>query len=1133
MSDAQTNQDLVVVGASAGGIEALSQLVATLPADFPAPIVIAQHLEPSRVSHLGEILGRRSMLPVRSVNEHEALRPGVVYVVPANRDVEITDHAISLSSDQPGRPKPSIDLLLASAARVFGERLIAVILTGTGSDGAEGARRVKEAGGTVVVQNPETAQFPQLPRSLAPTTIDIVVELEAVGPLLRDLIAGVYTPSSPTEARQVQILLEQVRARSGIDFARYRQPTIRRRLQRRMADTSQETVEEYTSYLRRHPEEYERLVGSFLIKVTDFFRDPELFDRLRQGIVPEVVRDARSRGNELRFWSAGCATGEEAYSLAILLADLLGTNLEEMSVRIFATDIDPQAVTYARRGLYAGAALDAVPGDLRTRYFTPVDGGYEVKKAIRRMVVFAPHDLGQRAPFPRIDLALCRNVLIYFTPDLQRRALQLFAFALQPGGRLILGKSETTNPLPEHFVVEDPRLRVYRRRGDRVLIPTADIRGTIPWADLASSARADLARIEPRIISARGEHRFAHSRGETAEQVLLDLPIGVVVVDRRYDIQAINAAARRLLSVHSTAIGEDLIHLARRVPADRMRSLIDRAFEGGSVAERIEVRPVEAPTGTALVLEITGFPRRMDSPGQAFNSVVILVSDVTPPSQPQPALPSTPPERQAVVEALSQIQTALDQPTSSPAVQAALDAARAALELILPSFDRLTAELREEADAKRDLLIANQELTTSNAELRSQNEEFLVTNEEAQAAMEEVETLSEEQQASNEELETLNEELQATIEELNTTNDDLEARGVEIEQASALLEAERSRLAAILASIGDGVLVVDAAGRTVLKNAAFNQLFGEGGDFIPEDDQGRPLPRDAWPQRRAASGETFSSEFTITAPDGTRRRFETTTRPIHHDGHDSGVIVIRDITDRSLLRLQDELLAMASHELRTPLTALFGYLQLHRRHVESGQSGQSVHHSISRAIEQVEHLRVLVDDLLDVERLQTGKLSRRRVPTDLTALVGRVVAFAESFAQGKTLRLALPSEPLIVDGDPVRLEQVLFNLIANAVEHAPDAETIDVTLRPFESQAELAVRDYGPGISHADLGQIFSRFRQVRQVRQAGTRGLGLGLYIAHEIVTEHGGTIGVESTEGQGARFYVRLPLLPDPLNP
>jgi two-component system CheB/CheR fusion protein len=1127
-SSPPSDSDLVVIGASAGGIEALSRLVATLPPDLSAPVVVAQHLEPSRVSHLGEILSRRSTLPVRSISEHEALAPGVVYVVPANRDVEITDHAISLRRDQPGRPKPSIDLLLASAAEIFGERLIAVILTGTGSDGADGARRVKEAGGTVIVQDPESAQFPELPRSLAPTTVDIVADLDAIGPLLRDLLSGVYTPSSPTQDRQVQVLLEQVRVRSGIDFGRYRQPTIRRRLQRRMADTGQDTIEEYSAYLRRHPDEYERLVGSFLIKVTDFFRDPELYDQLRQEILPEIVEEGRARGNELRLWSAGCATGEEAYSLAILLADILGTEIEELSIRIFATDIDSHAVSYARRGLYPATTLEHMPSDLRNRYFMPVDDGYEVKKAVRRLVVFSPHDLGQRAPFPRIDLVLCRNVLIYFTSELQRRALQLFAFALRPGGRLILGKSETTSPLPEHFAIEDPRLKVYRRRGDRVLIPTAELRGTLPWSDMASSARADLTRLEQRVPRPGGGTRSGPLRGETAEQLLLDLPIGVVVVDRRYDLQAINAAARRLLGVHSTAIGEDLIHLARRVPADRIRHLIDRAFEGASLSERIEVRSVEAPSGATRVLDVTCFPRRVETQGQAIENVALLVSDVTPAEPPEEPASRLTAERDAVARALGHLRAAAAGSADLAQIGGTLQATQAVLEQIEASFDRLDADLRDQNEARRELLIANQELTISNSELRSQNEELLLANEEAQAAMEEVETLSEEQQASNEELETLNEELQATIEELNTTNDDLEARGVELEQASVSLESERSRLAAILASIGDGVLVVDSAGRTVLTNAAFDQQFGEvGADFVPEDEQGRPLPRDARPRWRAAKRETFRSEFTVIGPDGSRRWFEANARPLDHDGHQSGVIVFRDITDRGLLRLQDEFLAMASHELRTPLTALFGYLQLHRRHVESGRTGESVHRSITSAIRQVEHLRVLVDDLLDVERLRTGKLSLRRVPTELAALVGRVVAFAESLAPGKTIRLTPSPEPLIVDGDPVRLEQVLLNLITNAVEHAPESDAIDVTLHAVGDQAELEVRDYGPGIPSAEINQIFSRFRQVAQGRPAGSRGLGLGLYIAHEIVTEHGGTIGVDSTEGQGARFYIRLPLL------
>jgi two-component system CheB/CheR fusion protein len=557
--------------------------------------------------------------------------------------------------------------------------------------------------------------------------------------------------------------------------------------------------------------------------------------------------------------------------------------------------------------------------------------------------------------------------------------------------------------------------------------------------------------------------------------------------------------------------------------------LIDEAFTRGSTSDRIEVRPVGAPPGTTRLLEVTCFPRRSEAGQRPVEHVVVLVSDMTrddealPPTQPVP-----PPESEAAAEALAAIERWTAQPEAPGLADSALRSAEDALRQALERFNRVGAEVREQAEVKRELLLANQELTASNAELRSQNQELLIANEEAQAAMEEVETLSEEQQASNEELETLNEELQATIEELNTTNDDLEARGAEVEQASLALESERSRLLAVLASMGDGVLVVDAAGRAVLSNAAFDEMFAEtGSHFVPEDEQGAPLPRESWPQRRAANGETFQLEFTLTAGSGARRRFEASGRPVTHDGHDSGVLVIRDVTDRGMLRLQDEFLAMASRELRTPLTALRGYLQLHIRRIDHGQDAAALRETASAALRQADYLRVLVDDLLDAGRVRTGHLTLRRAPIDLTALVQRVTTFAESLTSGQTISLVTPSEPLMVDGDPVRLEQVLLNLLNNAHEHAPDTSAIDVTLRAVDDAVELEVRDYGPGIPPEEAGPLFSSFYQVTRAQPAAGQGLGIGLFIAHEIVTGHGGTIGVESTPGEGSRFLVRLPRL------
>ncbi|MEJ7816401.1 MAG: chemotaxis protein CheB [Rubrobacter sp.] len=351
---------LVVVGSSAGGIGALSGLVSSLPEDFDAPIVVAQHLDPNRESHLQEILARRSPLPVKTVSEHEPLRAGVVFVVPANRHVNITDSEIDLSSEpSSGQPIPSINFLMETAAGVFGENLIAIVLSGTGTDGTEGARTVSQAGGTVIIQDPETAEFGEMPRSLAPSTVDIVSFLEEIGPVLKNLISGIAVPeeSSEDEGRDLEHFLEELHRSRGVDFRSYKRPTILRRLGRRMAATDCGSLDEYSKYLEEHPEEYRQLVNAFLIKVTEFFRDPDLFDHLREEVLPGLVEEARQEENQLRIWSAGCATGEEAYSLAILVSEVLGREAGFFDARIFATDIDEDAVKFARREGGAGVQV--------------------------------------------------------------------------------------------------------------------------------------------------------------------------------------------------------------------------------------------------------------------------------------------------------------------------------------------------------------------------------------------------------------------------------------------------------------------------------------------------------------------------------------------------------------------------------------------------------------------------------------------------------------------------------------------------------------------------------------------------------------------------------------------------------
>jgi two-component system, chemotaxis family, CheB/CheR fusion protein len=820
---------LVVIGSSAGGIDALSTIVRTLPNDMPVPVLIAQHLNPNRPSHLPEILQRLTKLNVQSVDGPVDLKGQTIYVLPAGSGAEITDHEIRLVEREPRGPNPSVDHLFSSAAQVFGEGLIAVILTGTGSDGAVGARDVKLVGGTVIVQNPETASYPGMPNALAPTSVDIVAELEAIGPLLHDLVTGAYTPSRPDEERLLRTFLDQLREQTGIDFNSYKRATILRRLQRRMAATGTAKLRDYIRYLQAHPDEYQRLTSSFLIKVTQFFRDRDLFNHLRDVIVPQLIEDARGRERELRFWSAGCATGEEAYSLAMLVADALGDEVDQFNVRIFATDVDGDAITFARRGVYPAAAVSELPADLVDRHFVKAGDGYEVRKRIRSMTVFGQHDLGQRAPFPRVDLTLCRNVLIYFTAELQKRALQLFAFSLRDGGFLVLGKAESTTPLPDYFVLSQPRLKVYRRQGDRVLIPPTRIRDSAPGPQLRPTPPRRSTWADATLSRARVTRPV--TAAEKADALLLRLPVGIVVVDRRYDIQSINAAARRMLAIHGPAVGEDVVHLLPAAVAEETRNAIDAAVRGEVGGAVVSVPTPLADGNEVRSIQVVTQPILSDGDSGPVDAVVLVISDVT---------------------AATRVQRDLEEAVAGERRER----------------ERIASRGQELAASHRELLEANQQLTTANAELRSANEELLVANEEVQAATEEVETLNEELQATNEELETLNEELQATVEELNTTNDDLQARSVELQESTLSLdrqsqkaEAERSRLERILDDLDYGIALFGSDGELVFANAKYREAFGDSAEIL--DEAGQPIAADQSPIARAGRGEPFVGRVSL------------------------------------------------------------------------------------------------------------------------------------------------------------------------------------------------------------------------------------------------------------------------------
>ncbi len=788
--------DLVVVGSSAGGIEALSVLVGSLPADFPAPIVLAQHLDPSRPSALDTILRRRTPLPVELVLSSSQLEKGKIYVVPANRMVSILDGHVEVQEDslKRSRPRPSVDLLLSSAAAVYGDRLIAVILTGSGSDGAVGAVDVKNAGGTVIVQDPQTARYPSMPLALPPPVIDFEVDIEKIGPLLYDLLSGVSLPQPEEKTEDVlRGILERVSRQASIDFRPYKTSTILRRIGRRMTVTRNRTMQEYSEYLQAHPEEIGELVKSFLINVTQFFRDPDAFDYLRSDILPKLITQARESDRVLRFWTAGCASGEEPYSLAMLLTELLGAELSEWSVKIFATDLDEAAISFARRGLYSENLVKGIPAEYRDRFFERVDHGYRISKTLRQMVIFGQQDLSRSAPFPRINLVLCRNVLIYFTPELQEYVLNQFAFSLSPGGYLFLGKAETVRPAQSFYELINKHWKVYRCTGGA--LPTVRRPGMGDVSAQRQDERANyragkpvgkpMAEQEPPSPSLEiGQLRRLN------ELLLRFLPVGVIVIDRAYHVLTANGTARRILGLREMGNERDFLHAVRGIPYTEVRTAIDNAFRertAVSLAE-VELDVGSGGNGRFIALSIALMQMEAGSPDLAAVSVI----DVT-----------------------EQIQ------------------ARRQLEAVQTEQTQLMSEL---GSANKRLNEVNKELLDANEELQVANEELTLTHEELQATIEEFETTNEELQATNEELETNNEELQATNEELETTNDELRARTAELQELTAMLESERLRLSEMVELAPFYIMVLRGPGLTVEAfNPRFTHLFG---DRVV---QGRPL----------------------------------------------------------------------------------------------------------------------------------------------------------------------------------------------------------------------------------------------------------------------------------------------------
>ena len=752
---------IVGIGASAGGLAAFEAFFSGMPAkvDPGMAFVLVQHLAPDHKSILTDLIRRYTRMQVFEVEDGMTVQPNCTYIIPPGRDMAFLNGNLQLL--EPSAPRGQrlpIDFFFRSLAQDQRERAIGIVLSGTGSDGTLGVRAIKGEGGMVMAQNPESTEYDGMPSSAIATGLvdyelppaEMPDQLIAFAGQAYGRVALRVLPATPQDENAQRKIFVLLRSQTGHDFSGYKPSTIQRRIARRLAVHQIETRDQYVAYLQKTPTEVEALFRDLLIGVTNFFRDPEAFKVLEEKIIPKLFAD-KPAGSLIRIWSTGCSTGEEAYSLAIILAEYMESLKQSYKVQIFATDIDSKAIATARAGVYpASIATDLTPERL-ARYFSAEsdDSLYRIHKNIRDMLVFSEQNVIKDPPFSKLDLISCRNLLIYLSGGLQKKLIPLFHYALNPGGTLFLGTSETIGEFSDLFHTLDRKSKVYTSKND-----------------LQSTKRSVMnhfhsplaeANIDPLMFSGKKANALTSSLSEVTEQTLLQhVALAGALVNSSGDIFYLHGRTGMFLEPPPGETGiYNILKMAREGLCPELTIALHRAARERITVRRPNLRVKTNGDFTLFNLTIRRVEADVDTKRKEQLYLVILEeSSMSDLMGPQPSFSPVGLDMEAGLSAGTTTELGTSSVTEGPNVQ--------------------IAALRQELHAKEEYLqTANEELETSNEELKSSNEEMQSVNEELQSTNEELETSKEELQSVNEELATVNSELQTKVADLSQANNDM------------------------------------------------------------------------------------------------------------------------------------------------------------------------------------------------------------------------------------------------------------------------------------------------------------------------------------------------------------------------
>ena len=1101
----ENNFPIVAIGASAGGLTAVSELLKNLSPDTGMAFIYVQHLNPDYKSRLPTILSKFTKMKVQEIDDMELMKPNNIYVIPNNKGIKITGGYIKLfPREKRGAVAISIDALFSSLALTHKENVMGVVLSGYASDGTIGLKAIKEAGGITFAQD-SSAEADSMPHSaIASGVVDFVLSPKEIARQLTRLsktgfihhdIKSQSAEHNIKDNNYLKVIFQHLQTTIGADFSHYKMTTIKRRLNHRMVQCGAKTIREYTKrLLAKNNNETELLYKDLLINVTDFFRDTEIFKYLKSTFLPKLLK-AKGPGDSLRIWIPACSSGEEAYSIAMMLYELQEDKKEKPSIRIFATDLSDQAIHVARIGEYSRSDLKPLTKERIKRFFTKSGDHYRIIKEVREMCVFAPHNILRDPPFFRLDFVSCRNLLIYFDPVAQKKALATINFALNDEGYLMLGKSETTGASSHLFTQVNKKFKIYSRKKDAG-------RRKVP----------QLAPHLPKTIVYEKHLKTASKKSIPVEALNLDSAIDSVLLSRFMPACAVINKEMEIIQFR----GLTSLYLSHPSGGKANLNILKMTRPEFSLELR---NAIHQALKTNRIIRKSGIEIKIDS---VYRLMSIEVSPLKIEwSEPLLLIIFTLQER---VEKHIDAKSKKDSPQSKGFAQK----------------DRQIKKLTEELNHIR-------------AEMHSIIEAQEAAYEELQAANEEI-------VSTNEEFQTLNEELETSKEEIESTNEELISTNQELKMQNDLLAESYQYSEAIIATIHEPMLVLDnqlcikSANTSFYKMFRVNKAETEGIPLFELGNKQWEIPKLHVLLENILTKDSHFENLEVEhvfPRIGEKVMLLNASRIIQKSHREQLILLaIQDITERSIRYREEKeylkkdirehkagtqklikqresqyhFLAGIAHDLRNPLNAIaLSSELLSKNNEKAGPEFKSMADIIKR---QAKQLNRMVGDLLDRIRVESGNLELKLKNENICEIIMDSVELYRSTIEDHELVFSLPEKPVFCPVDALRLGQVTNNFLSNAIKYSPEGGTISVKVEVKKNQAIISVSDQGIGIKKEEREQIFEPFRRTKQTKDS-IPGVGLGLSVSKRIVEAHGGRIEIESQLKKGSTFYIYLPLV------